>query len=744
MTLILRIASAALATAALLALPGWADDWPQWRGPTHDGVWRETGILESFPAAGLKYRWRARIGPGYSGPVVAQGRVFVTDRQLRPDVERVLCFEEATGKSLWVQSYPCDYEDMQYDSGPRASPTVHEGKVYTLGARGHLYCLDAGTGAVVWNRDLIKDYDAPKKGYDYGTGAAPLVVGDLLIVCAGGKDATVVALDRNTGKERWKALKDRLAYSAPIVVMAGGCQQLIVWTGDAITGFEPASGKVYWQVPRKSTFSTAEVVATPVLHKDMLLCLGAWGRSSMMLKLDAEKPAATVLWKSRQKPSTLISTPIFQDDGHFYALDYRDGFCCLDAASGEKQLWCTAEPAGRDPWASNLHMTPNGDRVFLFNQFGHLIVARLTPRGYQEISRCLLVEATGSKPGPDAVAWAHPAYANKCVFARNDRTLVCVSLAADQGAGAAVPLQTVNSRVLGDFRDSTAAYAVAFSPDGKTLALGTGGLDRTAGVKMLDLATGKLLASPPRQRTYVHAVAISPDGKRLASAGGSKRNGEIKLWDLADGKDAGQLTGHTSRVTSTAFAHDSQTLATGSIDGTARLWDVATAKERAVLKGHGDGVGCVAFSADGKLVASASWDRTVKLWDAASGQERATLKGHDEEVLAVALSPDGKTMATGSADWTVRLWDLPAAKERAVLTGHQGSVGCLAFSSDGRTLASGSGDETVKLWDVAAAKESKTLRGHRSGIAALAFSPDARTLISVGMDNVRIWELASK
>src|SRR5262249_57811879 len=136
-----------------------------------------------------------------------------------------------------------------------------------------------------------------------------LVVGDVLIVCAGGQpEASVVALDRNTGKERWRALKDRPAYSAPVVITAGGCQQLVVWTADTITSFAPATGQVYWQVPRKSTFDEAEVVASPVLHKDLLLCLSAWSRGSKMLKLGPEKPAASVLWETRSKPATMIST----------------------------------------------------------------------------------------------------------------------------------------------------------------------------------------------------------------------------------------------------------------------------------------------------------------------------------------------------------------------------------------------------------------------------------------------------
>lgn len=132
-----QMAWAGALIVGLLCLGGLeAEDWPQWRGPNRDGVWSEDGILATFPRDGLNVRWRAMVGGGYSGPVVARGRVFVTDRQLRPDVERVLCFDEKTSTPLWVHSYPCDYENMEYESGPRATPVVYQDKVYTLGARG--------------------------------------------------------------------------------------------------------------------------------------------------------------------------------------------------------------------------------------------------------------------------------------------------------------------------------------------------------------------------------------------------------------------------------------------------------------------------------------------------------------------------------------------------------------------------------------------------------------------------------
>ena len=186
---------------------------------------------------------------------------------------------------------------------------MHQGKVFTLGTKGHLFCLDAAKGKVLWSKELVKDFNG--RIPHYGARAAPLVVGDLLIVCAGAKpDASVIALDRHTGQERWRALDDRPAYSAPIVITAGGCQQLIVWTADHINSLEPATGKVFWQVPYKTTFDEAQVAASPVLHKELLVCLAAWSRGSVMVKLDPTKPEAThhrswaaIAWVARPSPA---------------------------------------------------------------------------------------------------------------------------------------------------------------------------------------------------------------------------------------------------------------------------------------------------------------------------------------------------------------------------------------------------------------------------------------------------------
>jgi outer membrane protein assembly factor BamB len=198
-----------------------ADDWPQWLGPQRDGVWRETGILEKFPEGGPKIRWRAPIGAGYTGPAVAGDRVYVMDRCSAltakkpsagvgrgkiPGTERVVCLNEKDGQTLWTHEYDCLYT-ISYPLGPRTTPLVKDGHVYTLGAEGNLFCLEARTGKVIWSRELKKDYKVPAPMW--GFSAHPLLEGQKLICMVGGKDTTVVAFDKDTGKESGMRLRPR-------------------------------------------------------------------------------------------------------------------------------------------------------------------------------------------------------------------------------------------------------------------------------------------------------------------------------------------------------------------------------------------------------------------------------------------------------------------------------------------------------------------------------------------------------
>ena len=416
----------------LLVVSVEADDWPQWRGPLRDGVWRETGIVQKFDRSQLDIVWRAEVGGGYSGPTVADGRVYVTDRLTKPNqVERVHCFDQKTGSKIWTHEYGCKYRNVSYETGPRASVTVDEGRAYALGTMGHLFCFDAATGDVLWKKDLEKRYKINMP--IWGLSAAPLIEGDLVIVQIGGEKACLVAFDKHRGEENWRALSDQASYSAPIVIEQAGKRVLICLTAKRIVGLDPTSGKLYWEEPFPPTRMVISI-ASPVLYKDYLYVTNFFD-GSMVLKLAKDKLVVTKLWHRLGKSETdtdsihsIISTP-YINDGYIYGVDSYGEFRCLDLNTGDR-VWESLDLMPRARWAT-AHLIPNGDKVWLFTEKGELIISKLSPHGFQEISRAKLIEPTlGQLPRRGGVCWAHPAFADKHVFVRNDKELVCASLAA--------------------------------------------------------------------------------------------------------------------------------------------------------------------------------------------------------------------------------------------------------------------------------------------------------------------------
>jgi outer membrane protein assembly factor BamB len=422
-----------------------ADDWPQWLGPQRDAVWRESGIIEKFPTNGPPVRWRASIGGGYAGPVVANGRVYVADRRLAQETsnpadpfdrgvirggERVLCLSEADGQVLWKYEYECPYT-ISYPAGPRVAPLVSQGKVYTLGAEGNLFCLDATDGKVLWSHEFKKDYGI--KAPMWGFAGHPLLDGNRLICLVGGAGSTAVAFDKDTGKELWRALSaEEPGYSSPVIYEAGGTRQLILWHPEAANALDPETGAVYWSVPFKSR--AGMTLATPRKLGDQLF-FTAFYSGSLMLRLDSAKPAAAVAWRTlkvNEKDTThlnaVMCTP-FLEDGYIYGVCSYGQLRCLKMETGER-VWETfqATTSGEAVRWANAFIVKNGDRFFLFNEKGDLIIAKLSPRGYEEISRAHLLEPTNKDCGR-FVVWSHPAFANRHVYARNDREIICADLA---------------------------------------------------------------------------------------------------------------------------------------------------------------------------------------------------------------------------------------------------------------------------------------------------------------------------
>jgi len=438
----MRVASIGSLPALLALLAcSLADDWPQWLGPNRDSVWREQGIIEHIPAEGLKVTWRAPVGLGYAGPAVAEGRVYVMDyvrqagefknnpgaRERLEGAERVLCFDARSGELLWKHEYDRPY-NFSYPGGPRCTPTVAGGNVYALGAEGNLWCLDARNGRLIWSVDFVKDYRAQTPFW--GVAAHPLVEGDIVYCVVGGEGTVAVAFDKNTGRELWRALwAPEPGYCGPTLIEHAGTKQLLVWHAEAVNGLDPLSGEVYWSVPVKPRFGMA--ITTPRKLGPHLLVTG-YGEAAL-LKLDNARADADVVWRGQPKTAVYCATSIpFLEDGMIYGCDIETGALMGVRLEDGERLWQTLKPTTggdrRDRYGSTF-LVKHGNRFFLFNERGDLILARLSPKGYEEIGRFHVLEPTNQTFGR-AVVWSHPAFAERSMFARNDEELVSVSLAA--------------------------------------------------------------------------------------------------------------------------------------------------------------------------------------------------------------------------------------------------------------------------------------------------------------------------
>ncbi|AWM37409.1 Quinoprotein ethanol dehydrogenase precursor [Gemmata obscuriglobus] len=417
-----------------------ADDWPQWMGPKRDNVWREIGVLEKFPAGGPKVVWRAPVAAGYSGPAIADGKVYVTDRVLAKGAanpedpfdtknkvassERVLCLDQKTGKELWKYEYPCAYQ-ISYPAGPRCTPLVSDGKLYTLGAMGDLYCFEVGSGKVVWNLDFKEAYKA--KPAIWGYAAHPIIDGKKLITLVGGEGAHVVAFDKDTGKELWKAGDDKeIGYAPPLFTEAGGVRQMIVAAPKSVYAVDPDTGKRLWTTPYNA--DNTSIIMTPVRSGDYLF-VGGYRTKNLMLKLTADKPGVEVVFKDKKGAGlSPVNVQPFVQDGVIYGHDEGGALMAVAVPSG-KRLWDSPGPLSGDPRGSDTSfIVKNGDRFFFFAESGELVIGKLTEKGYEEVDRAKVIEQTGAAFGRKVV-WCAPAFADKKMYVRNDKELVCLDLA---------------------------------------------------------------------------------------------------------------------------------------------------------------------------------------------------------------------------------------------------------------------------------------------------------------------------
>jgi len=402
-------------------------DWHQWRGPDRTGTWYNGPEIDVLSSELVQQLWEVKIGPGYNGPTVSDGRVYAMDYV--NGSEQVHCFDAATGETLWTYSYPVSY-NVGYPLGPRASVLIYEGKAYSYGTMGHLYCYNAENGKILWHVNAMEQFQS--RIPIWGLATSPIMVDDLLILQVGGiSGACLVAFQKDSGKEIWRALDDEASYSAPVLINQAGKQVLVCWTGESFSGLDPRTGQVYWSIP----FQPGKMImniADPVYDPPYLFLSGFFD-GSYLLKLDQETTDAELIYyrhgiseKITDALHCVMSTPLIKD-GLIYGIDSYGEARCLDLITGDR-IWEDLTLVPRVRWG-NVHLITQGDKVWGFNELGELLYGKFTPTGYVDLGRTKVIDPVKISPHPrGGVCWSHPAFVGNRIFIRSDEQLICIQV----------------------------------------------------------------------------------------------------------------------------------------------------------------------------------------------------------------------------------------------------------------------------------------------------------------------------
>lgn len=400
-------------TRALLALaltPALlAADWPQFLGPTRDSSSPEK--VAPWTAA-PKVLWRQPVGDAHSSPVVADGVVYAFYQPRGKDADALAAFDAKTGEKKWEKSYDREKFTPPFGTGPRGTPAVDGGKVYTLGGTGILTCWDATTGDITWKVDTLKEFNA--KNLFFGVSTSPTVVGNSVVVMVGGKGAGIVAFDKATGKPVWKATDDPASYASPLRLGEGADARLVFLTGSHLRAVT-ADGKELWAVPFKDKLN--ESSTTPVQAGGLIV--GSSVTAGSVGVKPGDKPETA--WKN-EKLTCYFSTPVEVGE-HLYMVNGVASLInpsivlrCVESATG-KVLW-TREKLGKYHAA----LLKTGDnRLLMLDDAGHLALLQPDPAGYKELCRAKICGPT----------WAHPALSDGRVYVRDEKELICVQLVAE-------------------------------------------------------------------------------------------------------------------------------------------------------------------------------------------------------------------------------------------------------------------------------------------------------------------------
>jgi outer membrane protein assembly factor BamB len=403
MSLVGAMSAAMAAGAAALG----AQDWPQWRGPNRDGVAAGFRAPQAWPAE-LKLKWKVAVGEGHSSPVVAGRRVYIFTRQ--GEKETLTALELESGKVVWQAAYEAPYTMNSaatgHGKGPKSTPVVSGGRIYTLGISGILSSYDAATGKLRWRKEFSREF--PEGSPWYGAAMSPAVDRGLLIAHVGGHDSgALVALDAETGAVRWHWAGDGPGYASPIVVELGGVRQVVTETQENIVGVAAETGKLLWKLPFITEYTQNAV--TPVAHRDLLIFSG-YGTRAFAVRLEQQGGGwkAAEAWRNTEAPM-YMSSPVLSDN-LLIGMTHRNRgqLIVLDAETG-KTLWKGEGRAGE-----NAALVVIGNTLLAQNVDGEILVATVSEKGLAPARRYRVAESP---------TWAHPAATGNRILVKDETSL---------------------------------------------------------------------------------------------------------------------------------------------------------------------------------------------------------------------------------------------------------------------------------------------------------------------------------
>lgn len=384
-----------------------AQDWNQWRGPNRDGLSPSFKQPKVFPDE-LKKVWSVEVGIGHSSPVVSGEKVFLFSRIA--DQEVVAAYGRESGKLIWKDAYDAPYTmnpaAISHGKGPKSTPLVANGKLYTFGITGVLSCYDAASGKLIWRNDFKKKF--PVTSADFGTAMSPMIEKGMLIVHAGGPDnGALLALDAETGNEKWSWSGDGPAYASPIAVDLNGIRQIVTQSQKNIIGVAAANGELLWKIPFETDYAQNSI--TPVLYKDLLIFSGIdKGAFAVRITKEDGRWNPQTVWKN-EKAAMYLSSPVLIGDYLYGMTHFRKGqFFCLDARTGETK-WTSVGAEGE-----NAAIINGGSVIFFLDNNADLTIVNATDKKYEVLKKYTVAKSP---------TWAEPAIIEDEIFIKDLNSL---------------------------------------------------------------------------------------------------------------------------------------------------------------------------------------------------------------------------------------------------------------------------------------------------------------------------------